>query len=126
MSQAIIVSGHRSSCGAPVRHSRPIALAANELIRHEALGAESVYRVVDVSDRLVSVEVVGAPGLKTGTRMRSTRRAAEAIQCEASQVRRGSHGRGRRSSRPLTCRYRVQRNLKARPGAARRRPVLSA
>ncbi len=72
-------------------------LSANERLRHEALAAESVYRVIDVSGNLVEVEVVGVPGLRPGTRLRITRRAAQAMQCETIRVRRGSHARRRRS-----------------------------
>jgi hypothetical protein len=39
-----------------------------------------VYRVIDVADRLVSVEVVEAPGLEQGTRLQITRSAANAMQ----------------------------------------------
>ena len=36
--------------------------------------------MLDVADRLVSVEVVDAPGLEQGTRLQITRRAANSMQ----------------------------------------------
>jgi hypothetical protein len=60
--------------------SASVALSPNGLLKHRALGSEAVYRVIDVADRLVSVEVVDAPGLERGTRFQITRRAAKAMQ----------------------------------------------
>ena len=62
------------------RMSASIALQPHGLLKHRALGSEAVYRVIDVADRLVSVEVVEAPGLERGTRFEITRRAAKAMQ----------------------------------------------
>ena len=70
-------------------------LFADDLLRHEALGTTALYRVVDVADQTVAVEVLSSPGLETGTTLRLTRRAAQAmarerarVECPAS-VRRG-------------------------------------
>ena len=60
--------------------SASIALSPQGLLRHRALGTEAVYRVIDVADRLVSVEVVEAPGLEQGTRFQITRSAAKAME----------------------------------------------
>ena len=60
--------------------SASVALSPHGLLKHRALGTEAVYRVLDVADRLVSVEVVDAPGLEQGTRFQITHRAAEAMQ----------------------------------------------
>jgi hypothetical protein len=60
--------------------SATMALSPQGLLKHRALGTEAVYRVIDVADRLVSVEVVEAPGLEQGTRFQITRRAAKAMQ----------------------------------------------
>jgi hypothetical protein len=60
--------------------SASIALSPQGLLRHRALGTEAVYRVIDVADRMVSVEVVEAPGLEQGTRFQITRSAANAMQ----------------------------------------------
>jgi hypothetical protein len=57
-----------------------MALSPHGLLKHRALGTEAVYRVIDVADRLVSVEVVEAPGLEEGTRFQITRSAAKAMQ----------------------------------------------
>jgi hypothetical protein len=50
------------------------------LLRHQALGTEAVYRVVAVEGGLVHVEVVVAPGLEPGTRVRFTERDAGAME----------------------------------------------
>jgi hypothetical protein len=57
-----------------------MALSPQGFLKHRALGTEAVYRVIDVADRLVSVEVVDAPGLEQGTRFQITRGAAKAMQ----------------------------------------------
>ena len=72
-------------------------LTADDLLIHDALGTRATYRVVDVADRLVGVEVLCAPGLQPGTRLRFTRDAAQAMACERAQRpaaarRRGSFG----------------------------------
>lgn len=57
-----------------------MALSPQGLLKHRALGTEAVYRVIDVADRLVSVEVVEAPGLEQGTCFQITRSAANAME----------------------------------------------
>jgi hypothetical protein len=57
-----------------------MALSPQGLLKHRALGTEAVYRVIDVADRLVSVEVVEAPGLEQGTCFQITRSAAKAME----------------------------------------------
>lgn len=50
------------------------------LLRRSALGSEALYRVVEVHGDLVEVQVVSAPGLEPGTRIRLTTRDAAAMQ----------------------------------------------
>jgi hypothetical protein len=45
------------------------------LLRHTVLGEEAVYRVVGVAGDCVEVEVISAPGLRAGTRLRFTQAA---------------------------------------------------
>jgi len=50
-------------------------------LRHRALGEEALYRLVDgAASQLVELEVVRAPGLGAGARVRVTRGAASAMQ----------------------------------------------
>jgi hypothetical protein len=51
-----------------------------ELRRQEVLGTEAVYRIVDVQGELVEVEVVRAPGLAPGRRLRLTADAVQRMQ----------------------------------------------
>jgi hypothetical protein len=46
-----------------------------QLLRHSVLDGDTLYRVVDVAGDLVEVEVVSAPGLEPGTRLRLTQAA---------------------------------------------------
>jgi hypothetical protein len=48
---------------------------AQSLLRHQVLGQEALYRAVDVIGELVELEVVSAPGLEPGTRLRVTKAA---------------------------------------------------
>jgi len=50
------------------------------LLRRFALGQEALYRVVDDTPEVVEVEVVSAPGLPSGTRVRFTAAAARAME----------------------------------------------
>lgn len=50
------------------------------MLRHRALGTEAVYRVIAAEGELVEVEVVRAPGLEAGTRLRLTQRDARAME----------------------------------------------
>ena len=63
-----------------------MALSPQGLLKHRALGTEAVYRVIDVADRLVSVEVVEAPGLEQGTCFQITHRAAKAMEYVGSDA----------------------------------------
>lgn len=53
--------------------------AVPQLLRQSALYGDALYRVVNVAGELVEVEVVSAPGLKPGTRMRVTQAAIAAM-----------------------------------------------
>jgi hypothetical protein len=48
---------------------------AQSLLRHEVLGEEALYRAIGVIGELVELEVVSAPGLEPGTRLRVTKAA---------------------------------------------------
>ena len=48
---------------------------AQSLLRHEVLGEEALYRAIEVIGDLVELEVVSAPGLEPGTRLRVTKKA---------------------------------------------------
>jgi len=48
---------------------------AQSLLRHQVLGQEALYRAVEVIGELVELEVVSAPGLEPGTRLRVTKAA---------------------------------------------------
>jgi hypothetical protein len=49
-------------------------------IRQRRLGSEAVYRVLDGDDRVVTAEVVRAPGLEPGMRVRLLARAVRAME----------------------------------------------
>jgi hypothetical protein len=60
------------------------------LLRHRVLAGEAFYRVVDASAGVVVVEVVSAPGLAPGTRLRFTQEAvAQMSLVEEAQWQRG-------------------------------------
>jgi len=50
------------------------------LLRRVAFGQEALYRVVTATPETVDVEVLSAPGLPSGTRVRFTTAAARAMQ----------------------------------------------
>jgi hypothetical protein len=56
-------------------------LASGQLRRRISLGTEAVYRVVEVSDKSVQVEVVRAPGLTPGRRFDFTRVDVQRMEC---------------------------------------------
>lgn len=57
------------------------ALPTNErFLRHHALGSEALYEVLAEADGIVTAEVVSAPGLAAGTRVRILARAAAAME----------------------------------------------
>jgi len=65
------------------------------LLRHRLLAGEAFYRVLDASAEYVVVEVVSAPGLEPGTRLRFTQAAvAEMSLVDESEWRRGAAERG--------------------------------
>ena len=49
-------------------------------IRQRMLGSEAVYRVLEEDDSIVVVEVIRAPGLAQGARVRLLARAARAME----------------------------------------------
>jgi hypothetical protein len=55
-------------------------LCTGRLLARESLGSTAVYRVVGARDRLVDVEVIEAPGLARGARLRLTRAAAQGMR----------------------------------------------
>ncbi len=55
-------------------------LDAGTQLRHRRLGTEAVYRVLGVAGDVVNVEVVRAPGLLSGTRLRLTTDAVHAME----------------------------------------------
>ena len=57
--------------------SKTQELAVGQLRRKLLLGSEALYRVCDLGEALVEVEVVQAPGLPSGRRFNVTRNAAE-------------------------------------------------
>jgi hypothetical protein len=70
------------------RHVYPVgaALVAGQVLRDQALGSESTYRVLDATDSIVDLEVIAAPGLKPGARIQvcvTAARAMEAIPASA-------------------------------------------
>jgi len=59
------------------------------LLRHRVLAGEAFYRVVEASAEYVVVEVVSAPGLVPGTRLRFTQAAvAEMALVDEAEWRR--------------------------------------
>lgn len=73
-------------------------LCTGGLLTRESLGSTAVYRVVGFHDRLVDVEVVEAPGLAQGSRLRLTRAGAQGLRPPGE---RADAGPGRRRPRPL-------------------------
>jgi hypothetical protein len=57
-----------------------VGRADHGLLRRRALGTEAVYRILDVDQVTVRVEVVRAPGLKPGMQLTFTREAAAAME----------------------------------------------
>lgn len=59
-------------------------------LRQRMLGSEALYHVLDEDDRIVTAEVIQAPGLASGTRVRLLARAARAMErLDASSVQVG-------------------------------------
>lgn len=72
-------------------------LFADDLLTHQVLGTTASYRVIEVADQLVSVEVLSAPGLEPGMQLRFTRAAAQAMACQSARAGRGEQVRRRRA-----------------------------
>lgn len=70
---------------------------AEGLLRHRVLREEALYRVVGAGERLVELEVVRAPGLAPGARLRVTRAAAACMAGWRGEpaVEAGGHWRAR-------------------------------
>jgi hypothetical protein len=49
-------------------------------LRQELLGSEAVYEILEEDDELVTAEVVSAPGLPRGTRVRLLAKAVRAME----------------------------------------------
>jgi len=67
-------------------------------LRQHVLGSEAVYAVVGEAGDVVTAEVVRAPGLAPGTRLRLTAEAAGAMERFDPYQRRGG---GRRRRHPF-------------------------
>ena len=52
------------------------SMSSHGILKHQAFETEALYRVIDVANRLVAVEVIAAPGLARGTHFQITSRAA--------------------------------------------------
>ena len=52
------------------------SISSDGILKHQAFETEALYRVIDVANQLVAVEVIAAPGLARGTHFQITRRAA--------------------------------------------------
>ena len=53
---------------------------APRFLRHAMLGTEAVYEVLEEDAGIVTAQVVSAPGLEPGMRVRLTARAARAME----------------------------------------------
>jgi hypothetical protein len=71
------------------------------LLRRRALGTEALYRVLTTADNVVEVEVVRAPGLHKGQRVRLTTRDVHAMQeLDTSSCDAPSRGNGTATGHP--------------------------
>jgi len=91
-----------------------MAQRAHVLLRHSLLGSECLYRVSGIDGALIELEVVRAPGLVPGTRVRVTgaavrRMTAVPLRVASEVVLTDRGGRARRLSR------RLRRRAAARP-----------
>jgi|1185.fasta_scaffold495439_2 hypothetical protein len=60
------------------------AVEPGQLRRKRLLESEATYRVVEVADEVVEVEVIDAPGLKPGQRFSFTTEVVEAMEVVAA------------------------------------------
>jgi hypothetical protein len=60
----------------------PTALleGSGRFLRHSLLGSEAVYEVLELGDEVITAEVVHAPGLSRGMRVRLMADAAAAME----------------------------------------------
>jgi len=73
------------------------------LLHHYALEGEAFYRVVDATGRHVEVEVVSAPGLEPGQRLRFTQRAVARMSViEESAGERGAGSAAAATGEPIS------------------------
>jgi hypothetical protein len=49
-------------------------------VRQEALGGEAVYEILEIGDEIATAEVVRAPGLRSGKRIRLLAAAARRME----------------------------------------------
>jgi hypothetical protein len=75
----VIRDGARTAARARVRREDQRS-AGRHFVRRRALGTEAVYEIVEEGPELVTVEVVVAPGLAAGTRVRLLASAARAME----------------------------------------------
>jgi hypothetical protein len=67
-----------SGAAGRARRERPKG-ARRRFVRHSALGTQAIYEIVEESRELVTAEVLEAPGLAPGTRVRMLASAARAM-----------------------------------------------
>ena len=60
--------------------SRALLEEGKCFVRHRRLGSEAVYEIIEAGDEVVTVEVVHAPGLVRGTRVRLMSTSARAME----------------------------------------------
>jgi hypothetical protein len=70
--------GARARAGARARREGA-GSTRRRFVRHSALGTQAVYEIVEEGRKLVTVEVVAAPGLAPGTQVRLLASAARAM-----------------------------------------------
>lgn len=85
---------------------------ATRLVRQRLLGSDAIYRIGRRSGALVEVEVIAAPALRSGTRLRLT--AASLVPMARPMVRRGAEPLAARAAALLL----RATHLSARPPAA--------
>jgi hypothetical protein len=63
----------------PVAHSAPLR-ARRRLVRRAALGSEALYALLEEGGEVVTAEVISAPGLAAGSRIRLMASAVAAME----------------------------------------------
>jgi hypothetical protein len=74
----VIREGARSAVGARGRREDPRS-TRGRFVRRRALGTEAIYEIVEDGPKLVTAEVVSAPGLQPGTRVAMLASAVRAM-----------------------------------------------